>query len=112
MLNENWKVPAKDAKEINLVDDVVPHEELLEAAQTLGEKWVAEGRTKITARGYDDFDNLRAINEKESIALSKAFMSYEFLNKQADFLQSKGKTAPAMIFKTVAMTRPLWSKFL
>jgi peroxisomal 3,2-trans-enoyl-CoA isomerase len=109
MLQENWKVPAKDAKEINLVDKVVPHDQLLDTAQALAEKWVAEGKTKVTARGYEDFDKLRAVNEEESIALSKAFMSYNFLNKQAEFLRSKGKTAPALVFKTAALTRPLWT---
>ena len=112
MLQENWKVPAKDAKEINLVDEVVPHDELLEAAQTLGEKWVAEGKLDISARGFTDFDNLRAVNERESIALAKQFMSYEFLNKQANFLGEKGKTTPARIFKFAAISRPLWSIFL
>ena len=112
MLGENWKVSAEDAKAINLVDDVVPHDDLMAATQKLAESWVADGRTKVTARGYDDFDNLRTVNELESLALSKAFMSYEFLNKQAEFLSSKGKTTPAMVFKFAAVSRPLWSNFL
>lgn len=112
MLQENWKVPGKDAKAINLVDEVVPHEELMTTAQSMAERWVAEGRTKITARGFDDFSNLRAVNEKESIALSQDFLSYKFLNKQSEFLQSKGKTVPSMVFKFAALSRPVWSKFL
>jgi enoyl-CoA hydratase/carnithine racemase len=112
MLEENWKVSAAEAKAINLVDEVVPHEKLVEAAQAMAEKWVAEGREAVTARGYKDFENLRAVNKQESMTLSKAFLSTRFLNKQYEFLSSKGKTIPALVFKLAAVSRPLWSMFV
>ena len=110
MLHEDWPPTAQEAKEIGLVTEVVPHAELQGAAQTLAESWIAEGNLKRTALGYDDFDNLRAVNAQESKDLAQAFVSVKFLQAQVDFLTLKKKD-PTM-FKVLLATRPLWSKFL
>ena len=110
MLEDNWQPTATEAKEIGLVTDVVPQAELQESAQKLAEAWIENGTMKRTAMGYDDFDNLREVNAKESKDLARAFVSVEFLQAQVDFLTAKKKDAT--MFKILLATRPLWSKFL
>jgi hypothetical protein len=41
-----------------------------------------------------------------------AFTSKKFLVGQKDFLLSKGKTVPAMVFAALIFTRPIWSLML
>jgi hypothetical protein len=53
--------------------------------------------------------DLLAANAKESVELAEAFLSVKFLDNQAKFLESKGKTGPAMAFKIMVATRPLWN---
>lgn len=114
MLKEDWKVSSEDAKRIGLVTEVVKHEELESYAQRLGENWIADGSylERRSAMGFKDFDMLREVNQKESVDLADAFLSTAFLDNQYKFLMSKNKTVPAMVFKTVVLTRPIWSKFL
>ena len=40
MIGEGWKVSAEEAKEIGLILQVVPHNELMTKAQELAENWV------------------------------------------------------------------------
>jgi enoyl-CoA hydratase/carnithine racemase len=110
MLHADWPPTAQEAKEIGLVTEVVPHANLETRAQELAESWIAEGNLKRTALGYDDFDNLRAVNAQESKDLAQAFVSVKFLQAQVDFLTLKKKDAT--MFKVLLATRPLWSKFL
>ena len=39
LLGEDWNVSAEDAKRIGLVLDVVPHNDLMQEAQSLAERW-------------------------------------------------------------------------
>jgi len=55
---------------------------------------------------------MKEVNAKESRDLADAFLGEKFLGKQAEFLASKGKTIPALVFKIIIATRPLWSKTL
>lgn len=114
MLKENWLVNAGDAKKIKLVTEVVPHAELQSQAQALAETWIAEGKhlQSRKAMGYGDFARLKEVNIQESIELGHAFLSSKFINAQYDFLSSKGKTAPAVMFKLLSLTRPLWIRLL
>lgn len=111
MLAEGWKPTAVEAKEIGLVKDVVPHEKLLEAAQILGEKWAKEGKKKEIPAG-GTVQEYKAVNAKESQDLADAFLSYNFLNAQYEFLKSKGKSSQANVFMLIKTLRPLWSKLL
>ena len=110
MLHDDWPPTAQEGKDIGLVTQVIPAEELQETAQKLAESWIAEGTMKRTAMGYDDFDNLREVNAKESKDLAHAFLSVKFLQAQVDFLTLKKKDAT--MFKILLATRPLWSKFM
>jgi len=109
MLEDGWKPTAAEAKEIGLVKEVVPHDQLMEKAQELAEEWVATGKAKEVPAG-GNVEEYKAVNAKESLELADAFLSYPFLDAQYNFLKSKGKNATVfMILKTL---RPLWSKLL
>jgi len=111
MLDENWKPTAAEACEAGFVTKVVPHAELMSSAQQLAEEWIAEGKTRSLVAD-NKVDEYKAVNAKESIDLADAFLSTPFLMAQYNFLKSKKKTQPALVFKTIALLRPLWSKLL
>jgi len=108
---EGWQPDAAEALEVGLVDEVVPHEELLPRAQAIGERWVAEGRTR-TFRGGSTRDELKAVNAQESEALGDAFLAAPFLMGQYRFLSRKKKYGPALLFLGLRLTRPAWSRLL
>jgi peroxisomal 3,2-trans-enoyl-CoA isomerase len=108
---EGWKPTGAEAVEIGLADALAPDDELMKEAQTLAKSWVKEGR-KRTFKGGMSVEELRAINVRESNALAYAFLGADFLRGQYDFLRSKGKLGPALMFKSLLMTRPLWSRLL
>lgn len=49
-----------------------------------------------------------AVNDSESQDLADSFLSAKFLGAQAEFLGSKGKTVPSLVFKILVATRGLW----
>lgn len=112
MLVENWAPTAKEAKEIGLITEVVPSEQLIDRAQTLAETWIQEERhlKPRSAMGYHDLEKLKEVNAKESVALGYAFLSEKFLSAQIQFLESKKKNAT--VFKLLLFTRPVWSLLL
>ena len=101
MLHEDWEPNAAEAKELGLITAVVPHDTLMDSAQTLAEQWVQEERhlKPRSAMGYTDIDHLKEVNKQESIDLGHAFLSKKFLQAQVDFLQSKGKTQLADVLQ-------------
>jgi peroxisomal 3,2-trans-enoyl-CoA isomerase len=111
MLDDGFQPTAKEAKELGLVLDVVPHSELLSRAQELAEQWASEGKKK-TIPGGGDVEEYKAVNAKESLELADAFLAVPFLKAQYEFLKSKGKTQTAIIFWLLKTLRPLWSKLL
>lgn len=108
---EGWAPTAKEAKEAGLVQDVVPHAELMDRAQEKAEQWVKEKkiRSLIEQKRVQEYKDA---NWKESHDLADAFLATPFLNAQYNFLKSKGKTGPAYTFWFLKTTRPLWSKLL
>jgi enoyl-CoA hydratase/carnithine racemase len=111
---ENFIPTGKEAAEIGLVDKCVPLEELLPTAEALAESWIKQGDARLSKRshrGRDDTAHLVAVNEQESKDLADAFLSVKFLSVQADFLASKGKTVPSMVFKALIALRPIWKNF-
>lgn len=114
MLTQDWEPTALEAKEIGLITDVIPSEELLNKAQSLAELWIEQGKhlQPITAMGYSNIEKLKEINKKESIELGHAFLSEKFLSAQIKFLESKKKKDTALVFKLLLWTRPLWSRLL
>jgi len=112
MLGEEGFAPTgKEAKEMNLVDECVPLEELMPTAVALAEKWIEEGGARLekrSHRGNTDTNTLVAVNEQESKDLADAFLGAKFLSVQAEFLEKKGKTVPSLVFKALIATRFLW----
>lgn len=106
---EGWKPTAKEALEVGLVKEVVPHQQLLQRCQELGEEWVRDGKKKEIPGG-GDVAEYKDVNAKESRDLADAFLSYKFLDAQEKFLKSKGKSAT--VFTVLKTLRPLWSKLL
>ncbi len=43
---EGWAPTAAEAKEAGLIQEVVPHDQLMARAQEVGEQWVKEGRKR------------------------------------------------------------------
>lgn len=111
MLNENWKPTAEEACEAGFVEKVVPHDELMNSAQQMAEEWIASGKIRNMVAD-NKVEEYLAVNAKESVELADAFLSTPFLMAQYEFLKSKKKTQPAMLFRTIALLRPLWSKLL
>jgi peroxisomal 3,2-trans-enoyl-CoA isomerase len=108
---EGWQPTGAEASEIGLVDKVVPHEQLMDEAHVLAKKWVNEKRERSFKKGMTA-DELRKINARESQDLAYAFLAPKFLRGQYEFLKSKGKRGPALVFKSLLFTRPLWSRLL
>jgi Delta3-Delta2-enoyl-CoA isomerase len=123
---EAWTPTAAEAVEAGLAHKVVAPEAILSEAQSLAEEWIEKGRlhraiSQPKAIPSDDANRkaaaqqireYKAVNAAESIELGRAFLGPNFLQGQIDFLTSKGKTQPAMFFKLLLATRPLWSKLL
>lgn len=108
---EGWKPTGAEAAEMGMVVRVVPDESLMEEAQKLAESWVAEGKPRSFPKD-GTAEELKAINERESEVLADAFLAPPFLWGQFSFLWRKNKRGPAMMFFTLWITRPLWSRML
>ena len=111
MLLKGDKISAKDAKEIGLVMDVVPHENLLHEAQKIAESWVASGK-KREIPGNQNVEEYKLVNKLESVKVADAFLTHDFLDYQENFLRSKGKIKEARMFWILKILRPLWSRLL
>ncbi|KAJ8602446.1 hypothetical protein CTAYLR_001270 [Chrysophaeum taylorii] len=120
---EGWVPTAAQADEVGLVTKCVPHESLVPEAKALAKSWIDEGdiESKLllflmsrprTHTGETNTEMLRGVNDRESRALADAFLSVPFLSAQARYLGKKGKTGPAMFFRTLVVTRPVWSLML
>lgn len=108
---EGWQPAGSEAAEIGLVDKVVTHEKLLEEASKLANQWIRDGRKRSFKAGMS-LDELRKINARESQELADAFLGPKFLRGQYEFLKSKGKTGPALVFRTILLSRPIWKRLL
>lgn len=111
LYDEGWVPTADEAREIGLVERVVPHDRLLDEAQALARHWIEAGRDR-TFRGGFTATELRAINARESEILADAFLAEPFLKGQFEFLRRKGKRGPALMFWTLWRSRPLWARLL
>ena len=108
---EGWVPTAAEALEAGLVQRVVPHEELMNAAQRMATQWIDEGVGRVYPAGFDR-DALRAINARESVQVATAFLSPPFLMGQYRFLKSKKKHQMAAMFLALRLTHPAWSRLL
>lgn len=108
---EGWTPTAAEALEVGLVDEVVPHDALMERAQAIAAGWVAEGRGRSFRAGSTRAE-LKAVNAKESQQLADAFLSAPFLKGQMRFLWSKKKRGPAVMFAGLWLSSPVWRLLL
>ena len=108
---EGWKPTAREALEAGLVQWVVSHDKLSPESQRIARDWLGSARIR-SFRGGSNRDELKAVNAAESIALADAFLAAPFIRAQFRFLWSKKKWGPAVMFLTMLLTRPLWSRFL
>ncbi|MEM1350344.1 MAG: enoyl-CoA hydratase/isomerase family protein [Myxococcota bacterium] len=108
---EGWQPTGAEAAEIGLATKVVPHEELLAEAYALAKAWLEQGRERTLRAGFT-LDELVEVNARESKELADAFLGTTFLRGQFDFLWSRGKYAPAMVFLALLVTRPAWALLL
>ena len=108
---EGWKPTAAEALEAGLIQWTAPHDKLAEEAHRIALGWIASGAER-SFRGGSGRDELKAINARESIALANAFLGAPFIKAQFEFLWHKGKLAPAAMFLSMLILRPLWSRLL
>ena len=108
---EGWKPTAGEALKSGLIQWVAPHNELMEEARRIAQDWIASAATR-NFRGGSGREELKAVNASESQALADAFLSPPFIRAQFRFLWRKKKWGPAVMFLTMLISRPLWSKFL
>lgn len=108
---EGWQPTGKEAAEIGLADQCVPHEALLDEAHATARQWIEKGRERTFKAGMS-LEELRAINARESRELAYAFLGADFLRGQFEFLWSRDKYAPALVFKALLLTRPVWAQFI
>jgi Delta3-Delta2-enoyl-CoA isomerase len=108
---EGWKPTGAEAAEAGLATSVVPHDQVVSAAQALAAEWVAQGAAR-TYRGGFTREALKAVNARESVSVADAFLAAPFLEAQYRFLRSKKKRGPAVMFFALWRTRPLWSRML
>jgi enoyl-CoA hydratase/carnithine racemase len=109
--DEGWKPTGKEAAEIGLADRVVPHDALLDEAHAMAREWVEKGRERTFKAGMS-LEELRTINARESRELAYAFLGADFLRGQFEFLWSRDKYAPALVFLALLLSRPVWAKFI
>lgn len=107
---EGWRPTAAEAAEVGLIDQVVPADELLDAARALARARADTGGR--TFRAGATRDDLKAVNARESVALATAFLSPPFLKGQMQFLWSKRKRQPAALFAALWATSPVWRRLL
>ena len=108
---EGFRPNAQEALEAGLVQYVAPKDALQSQAQAIAEKWIEEGRER-SFMGGSQLDELRAVNESESVELANCFLGADFLKGQYHFLSSKKKHGPALMFLTLWGTRFLWKHLL
>lgn len=108
---EGWVPTGAEAAEVELALEVVPDAELLGRAQAIAEGWIAAGHAR-SYRGDATRDELVAVNAAESVRVADSFLSGKFLDGQFKFLWSRNKRGPALMFKTLQITRPVWARFL
>ena len=77
----------------------------------MAREWVEEGRARTFKAGMS-LDDLRAINARESRELAYAFLGADLLRGQFEFLWSRDKNAPALVFLALLLTRPVWARFI
>ncbi|MEH6347370.1 MAG: enoyl-CoA hydratase/isomerase family protein [Bermanella sp.] len=105
--SEGWKPTASEALAAGLIQWMVPHEQLLDEAHAIAKDWVEKGQGRTFLAG-SQLQELKDANARESLELADAFLGADFLREQFKFSWGKKKRAPAIVFLTLWLLRPLW----
>lgn len=108
---EGWQPTGEEAEAVGLATHVTEHADLLDEARALAAQWIEQGHERSYRAGFTR-EELKAINARESRQLADAFLGPKFLRGQLEFLWSKNKRGPAMMFLALLLSRPLWSQLL
>ena len=111
LFEEGWRPTADEALEAGLVQWVAPHDQLLDKAQEIAREWAASGAIR-SYRGGSTRNELKAVNERECIALADAFLDSPFLKGRFRFFWGRKKWGPAMMFLALWLSRPAWAWML
>jgi enoyl-CoA hydratase/carnithine racemase len=109
--DEGWKPTGQEALDIGLVAHLSEHEQLMSRAHAIARGWIEKGQGRSYPAGLDK-ETLKRVNAQESEAVATAFLSPPFLIGQFQFLWSKGKRGPALMFLMLRMTQPIWGLML
>jgi len=119
MLNENYKLTAEEALKHKFILDMThskaskqdADDKLLEATWVHVENYLQKNGMK-RSMSAEKIARLQDVNRKESFALANAFMSESFLRAMEANAARKGRNQGVMMFKSLRLSRPLWSLFL
>ena len=78
---------------------------------SIAKTWIAAGRERTYPAGFTAAQ-LEEINARESKVLADAFLDAPFLMAQFSLPVGKGKRQLALVFLSLAKTRPLWKRLL
>lgn len=109
--SEGWKPNAKEALDAGLIQRVVPQDQLIAEAERIAQDWVANEEQRKFLAG-SQLAELKAANARESEQLADSFLGAGFLKEQSRFLWSKKKYTPSVMFFSLWMLRPLWSRLI
>jgi enoyl-CoA hydratase/carnithine racemase len=109
---EGWKPTAAEGMAVGFVKEVVPHDQLLLAAQRTAEGWIDANKTRsiggVLPADEATIKALKTVNLTESLALAQSFFGVPFLQNQEEFMARKGKSKIAWVFKLARWLRPVW----
>ena len=108
---EGWSPSGKEILDIGFAQWCVSHDQLLEEAQRIAEDWVTTQKPR-SFKANAEAELLREINRQESIRVATSFFGSQFLDSQFEFLWTRKKRMPAMFFRLLRITRPIWFKLL
>jgi len=111
MLKENRKLSASEALDAGLVNAIIDEAQLLEHTQAYAEEWVSAGKPRLIDQ-LGVREELKQVNERESIELAEAFLSDKFLAAMQSFTAEKGRAQAASFFRVARATRPLWVRLV
>jgi peroxisomal 3,2-trans-enoyl-CoA isomerase len=112
MLVDGYTMKADEAHKHGFVNEiVVPRENLLARAVAVAGE-LAEGKNGVPYKRATLADRalLTEVNRHEADVLEDAWVSKECFAALADFMERKGQKAPAMAFRVLNATRPLWDR--
>eukprot|EP00512_Aurantiochytrium_limacinum_P013592 CAMPEP_0171568734 /NCGR_PEP_ID=MMETSP0961-20121227/1936_1 /TAXON_ID=87120 /ORGANISM="Aurantiochytrium limacinum, Strain ATCCMYA-1381" /LENGTH=280 /DNA_ID=CAMNT_0012122911 /DNA_START=25 /DNA_END=867 /DNA_ORIENTATION=- len=121
MLNENYKLTAQEAVETKLLTKMVESgpempesgvdEKLLDATYAHVDDYLTKNGVR-RSRSAEQTAYLQKVNAEESAALAQAFVSPKFFLAMEANAERRGRTNAKLMFKSLRLSRPIWSLLL